>query len=40
VITRRDGAPDVQQQVRRIVVALVTGMDTDAAPAPGIPAES
>src|ERR1039457_3640489 len=38
VITRRDGAPDLQQQVRRIVAALITGMDTDAAPAPGTPA--
>ena len=40
VITHRDGAPDLQQQVRRIVAALVTGMDTDAAPAPGTPAGS
>ena len=40
VITRRDGAPDLQQQVRRIVAALITGMDTDAAPAPGTPAGS
>jgi len=27
VITRRAGAPDLQQQVRRIVTALVAGMD-------------
>jgi AcrR family transcriptional regulator len=35
VITHRDGASDLQQQVRRIVAALVTGMDTDAAPGTG-----
>jgi AcrR family transcriptional regulator len=35
VITRQDGAPDLKQQVRRIVTALVTGMDTAASRAPG-----
>jgi AcrR family transcriptional regulator len=35
VVTRRGDPPDLQQQVRRIVAALVTGMDTDAAQEPG-----
>jgi AcrR family transcriptional regulator len=30
VITRRGGAPDLRRQVRRIVAALVAGMDADA----------
>jgi hypothetical protein len=38
VVTRRGGAPDLKQQVRRIVATLVTGMDT--ARAPGAPAGS
>ena len=40
VLTRRGDTPDLGQQVRRIVAALVTGMDADAAPAPGTPARS
>ncbi len=31
IITRRGGAPGLQQQVRRIVAALVAGMNADAA---------
>jgi AcrR family transcriptional regulator len=40
IITRRSGAPDLRQQVQRIVAALVAGMDTDADRAPGAPTES
>jgi AcrR family transcriptional regulator len=40
VLTRRGDTPDLGQQVRRIVAALVTGMDADPAPAPGTPARS
>jgi len=35
VLTGRGGAPALQGQVRRIVAALVAGMDANAAPAPG-----
>jgi AcrR family transcriptional regulator len=35
VITRRGGPPDLRRQVRRIVAALVAGMDADAAGPPG-----
>jgi AcrR family transcriptional regulator len=34
VTTRQSGAPDLQRQVRRIVAALVAGMDAGAARAP------
>jgi len=37
VLTGRGDAPGLGQQVRRIVAALVAGMDTGAAPAPGKP---
>jgi len=35
IITRRGDAPDLRRQVRRIVTALVAGMDADAAREPG-----
>ena len=38
VVTRQGGAPGLRQQVRRIVAALVTGMDADTAQAPSAPA--
>jgi AcrR family transcriptional regulator len=40
VITRRGDAPDLRGQVRRIVAALVTGMDAGPAGTPGTPAGS
>jgi AcrR family transcriptional regulator len=40
VVTRQGGAPDLEQQVRRIVATLVTGMGPGTAPAPGTPAGS
>jgi AcrR family transcriptional regulator len=40
ILTRPADAPDLGQQVRRIVAALVVGMDPGAAQAPGAPEES
>jgi AcrR family transcriptional regulator len=40
VLTRQGDAPGIQRQVQRIVAALVTGLGTEADPAPGAPGDS